>query len=185
MQNFIEFVPWIVFGLVYKFFGGLYPATAALMVSMGLLLAYDWLATRKVPQMHWALAILVWVFGTATLVLHDVRFLQWKASVFYWIAGLAFIGSTIFGRQTLLELLLAKGLPEDFKVPARSWKWNSVVMGLFYIALGGVNIWVAMTRSESDWVFFKVWIASPVAILFSLALVMWLLRGMFTRQDAA
>jgi intracellular septation protein len=183
MQNIIEFLPWIVFGLVYKFFGGLYPATAALMVSMALLLAYDWLATRKVPQMHWVLAILVWVFGTATLVLHDVRFLQWKASVFYWIIGLAFIGSTFIGRKTVLEMLLAKGLPEGFTIPSRSWKVNSVLMGLFYIALGLVNIWVAMTRSEADWVFFKVWIASPVAIVFSLALVLWLLRGLFARED--
>jgi len=31
MQTAIEFAPWIVFGLVYKFGGGLYPATGALM----------------------------------------------------------------------------------------------------------------------------------------------------------
>jgi len=30
MQTAVEFLPWIVFGLVYKFAGGLYPATAAL-----------------------------------------------------------------------------------------------------------------------------------------------------------
>ena len=45
----IEFAPWIVFGLVYKFGGGLYPATAALMVAMALLLAYDWLRERQHP----------------------------------------------------------------------------------------------------------------------------------------
>ena len=41
MQTLIEFAPWVIFGLVYKFAGGLYPATAALMVAMALLLAYD------------------------------------------------------------------------------------------------------------------------------------------------
>ena len=39
MQTLIEFAPWIVFGLVYKFGGGIYPATAALMGAMVLLLA--------------------------------------------------------------------------------------------------------------------------------------------------
>ena len=52
MQTVIEFAPWVVFGLVYKFGGGLYPATAALMVAMAMLLAYDWITSRKVPQMH-------------------------------------------------------------------------------------------------------------------------------------
>ena len=81
MQTLLEYAPWIVFGLVYKFGGGIYPATAALMIVMTLLLAYYWLRTRKVPQMHLALTIMVLVFGAATLILHDVRFLQWKASV--------------------------------------------------------------------------------------------------------
>ena len=40
MQTFVEFAPWIIFGLVYKFAGGLYPATAVLMVCMALLLLY-------------------------------------------------------------------------------------------------------------------------------------------------
>ena len=47
MQTLLEYAPWIVFGLVYKFGGGLYPATAALMVAMTLLLAYYWIRTRK------------------------------------------------------------------------------------------------------------------------------------------
>ena len=183
MQTVIEFAPWIVFGLVYKFGGGLYPATGALMVAMALLLVYDWLRERRVPQMHLILAILVWVFGTATLVLHDVRFLQWKASVFYWIAGLVFAGSAFVGKQSLLERLLASGLPEGYVVPAGTWRNSSLLMGAFYVALGVVNIWVALNRSEADWVLFKVWIAPPVAIVFTLVVVLWTLRGVFSKES--
>ena len=43
MQIAIEFAPWVIFGLVYKFAGGLYPATAALMAAIVLPLAYGWL----------------------------------------------------------------------------------------------------------------------------------------------
>jgi intracellular septation protein len=183
MQTVIEFAPWIVFGLVYKFGGGLYPATGALMVAMALLVAYDWLRERRVPQMHLILAILVWVFGTATLVLHDVRFLQWKASVFYWIAGLVFAGSAFVGKQSLLERLLASGLPEGYVVPAVTWRNSSLLMGAFYVALGLVNMWVALNRSEADWVMFKVWIAPPVAIVFTLAVVLWTLRGVLSKES--
>jgi len=183
MQTLIEFAPWVIFGLVYKFAGGLYPATASLMGAMVLLLAYDWLTTRKVPQMHLVLAAMVWVFGAATLILHDVRFLQWKASVFYWLAGLFFVGSVWIGKQPLLERLMAKGLPEEITIPPSTWRSTSLLLGIFYILLGVANIWIALNRSEADWVFFKVWIAGPVGILFTLALIVWMLRDVFFSRE--
>ena len=185
MQYAFEFAPWVIFGLVYKFGGGLYPATAALMGAMLLLLAYDWFATRKIPQIHLVLAILVWVFGATTLILHDVRFLQWKASAFYWIAGLLFAGSVWIGKQTLLERLLAKGLPEEVTIPASTWRAASLVTGTFYLLLGTANIWVALNRSESDWVTFKVWIAGPLVIVVSLGVIVWILWPAFTKESAS
>jgi intracellular septation protein len=183
MQTVIEFLPWIVFGLVYKFGGGLYPATAALMVAMALLLVYDWLREKKIPQMHLILAVLVWVFGTATLVLHDVRFLQWKASVIYWLIGILFGGSVWIGQKTLLERTIGAGLPEDAHVPATSWRNASLLTGVFYVLLGFANIWVARTRSEADWVTFKVWIAVPLAMIFIVGVVLYLLRGVLTKDS--
>jgi intracellular septation protein len=184
MQTLLEYAPWIIFGLAYKFGGGVYPATAALMAAMTLLLAYYWIRARKVPQMHLALTIMVLVFGAATLILHDVRFLQWKASVIYWLIGILFGGSVWVGRQTLLERIMGKGLPEGVVVPRASWRNMSLLTGAFYLALGAVNIWVALTRSESDWVTFKVWIAVPLAMLFIVGVVLYLLRGAFTKETA-
>lgn len=185
MQIFVEFAPWIIFGLVYKFAGGLYPATAALMVCMALQLLYDWLTTRKVPRMHLAVAILVWVAGAATLILRDARFLQWKASVFYWIFGLLFIGSIWIGKQPLLERLLGKAFPEGQSLPASTWRNASLLCGGFYLLLGFLNLWIAMNLSEDAWVTFKVWIAVPAVVIFTLAMGLWLLRDvLFTREDA-
>jgi intracellular septation protein A len=48
-----------------------------------------------------------------------------------------------------------------------------------------VNIWVALNRSESDWVLFKVWIAPPIAIVFTVAIVLWLFRGAFSKESAS
>jgi intracellular septation protein A len=53
------------------------------------------------------------------------------------------------------------------------------------VALGGANIWVAMNRSEADWVFFKVWIAPPIAIVFTLAVVLWTLRSLFGKESVS
>ena len=184
MQAIVEFFPWILFGIAYKF-SGLMAATAALMGGMVVLIAYDWITARKIPQMHLLLAALVWVFGAATLLLHDVRFLQWKASVFYWLLGVVFCGSVWIGKQSLLERLLGPAVPEEVQIPQRSWRSLSLVSGLFYIALGCVNLWVAQHRTESEWVTFKVWIAMPLAVAFSIGVALWLLRGLFSGKSAS
>jgi intracellular septation protein len=184
MQTFLEFAPWIIFGVVYKLAGGIYPATAALMAAMTLLLAYVWIRTRKVPQTMLVLTIMVLVFGAATLILHDVRFLQWKASVIYWLIGLFVGGSVWVGSKTLLERLMAAGLPAEHTVPASSWRNASLITGVFYVLLGFANIWVALTRSEADWVTFKVWIAIPLAMVFIIGVVLYLLRGAFAEEPS-
>ena len=87
MQSLIEFFPLAAFFGAWAV-GGIYVATAVLMGAMALLLAWDWFRMRTVPKMHLISAVLVWVFGAITLVLHDVRFIQWKATVFYWAIAL-------------------------------------------------------------------------------------------------
>ncbi len=185
MQTVIDFVPWILFGLVYKFAGGLYPATAVLMGAMVVPLVYDWVKERRLSQMHLVLAVMVWVFGAATLILHDVRFLQWKASVYYWIIGLALCGSIFIGKRTLLERFLGSSLPEGSSIPAGTWRSSSLIMGAFYLLLGFANIWVAMNRSESDWVTFKVWIAYPIAVVVTMAVMLWTMRSLFGKEEGS
>ena len=68
-------------------------------------------------------------------------------------------------------------------MPATSWRNASLLIGVFYVLLGFVNIWVAKTRSEADWVIFKVWIAVPLAMVFIVGVVFYLLRGVFTKES--
>jgi intracellular septation protein len=177
MSTLIELAPLIVFFLAYKFAGGIYPATVVLMAGMALLLAYDWLRTRSVPKMHLISAILVWLLGAATLILQDLRFLQWKSTVFAWLVALVFIGSTVFGKSTVLEQLLSKGLPDDARVEPRTWRNATLATAAFFILMGGVNLWVAFTMSEEAWVTFKSWIFVPAMFVFTLIVSFWLLRG--------
>jgi intracellular septation protein len=184
MQTLLEYVPWIAFGLFYKFGGGLYPATAALMVAMVVLLGITWLRTRNVPQLQLVLTIMVLVFGAATLLLRDVRFLQWKASVIYWLIGIMIAGSCWVGSKTLLERMLGGAISEETAIPATSWRNASLMTGAFYALLGFVNIWVALNRSEADWVTFKVWISLPVALVFLFGIIVYLLRGAVSKEPS-
>ena len=176
MQTLIELAPLIAFFGAYKF-AGIYVATAVLMGAMALLLAWDWFSKREIPKMHLISAVLVWVFGTATLVLHDVRFIQWKATVFYWLVAIVLGGSIWIGKKTLLERLMTAAIARGSHGPASTWKSTSLVAALFYLALGAVNLWVAYTMSEKTWVFFKTWLTIPLVFVFTAGLMFWILRG--------
>ena len=184
MQILIELAPLIAFFVTFKWFGGIYPATAVLMVGMLLLLAWDWLRTRKVPQMHLVSALLVWVFGAATLLLQDDRFIKWKATIFYWLVALVLAGSIWIGKSTLLERLLGKSLPEGVAVSASSWRNLSLVSALFYLALGAANLWIAFRMSQEAWVNFKTFVAVPLLFVFTLGIVFWIMRGQSRGESA-
>jgi len=183
MQTLLEYAPWIVFGLVVAFTKNIYWATAALMVVMTLLLAYYWMRTRKVPKLHLALTIMVLVFGGATLFFHDAKFLQWKASIVYWAIGLLLGGSVWIGKKTLLERAIGAGLPPEVTVPPASWRNGSLLLGVFNVLLGFVNIWVAKNYTDEQWGFFKSFIAIPASLIFILGIVLYLLRGVFTKDS--
>lgn len=176
MQQLIELAPLIAFFIFWKIYD-IYVATAVLMGAMMLLVAWDWLRTRQVPKMHLLSAVLVWVFGAATLILHDVRFIQLKATIFYWLIALVLGGSIWIGRITVFERLMGTTIPGDHKVSPATWRNASLVAALFYAVLGGVNLWVARTMSLETWMIFKTWISIPLVFVFTAGLLFWLLRG--------
>jgi intracellular septation protein len=176
MQALLEFAPLVAFFVAYRVWG-LYTATAVLMASMVILLIVDYLRLRRIPPMHTLSAVLVFLFGAATLLLHDLRFIQWKPTVFFWLASLAFLGSHWIGKQTLTQRLLSAALGgEEIRVADTTWKHLNLLWVVFYALLGALNLFVAFNLSEHVWVTFKV-VGLPVANLaFVGAQVAWLLR---------
>ena len=183
MQTLIELAPLIAFFAVWAKFG-IYAATAVLMGAMALLIAWDWLRTRRVPPMHLVSAILVWVFGAATLLLHDMRFIQVKATVFYWLLAIALAGSIWIGKKPILERLMGAALPEGATVPPERWRSLSLVYATFYVALGAANLYFAFATSEKTWVIFKAWVTVPLIFVFTIATMFWLLRGQTPGEPA-
>ena len=133
--------------------------------------------------MHLALAILVRVFGAATLILHDVRFLQWKASVFYWLIGVVFGGSVWIGKKTLLERMIGAALPEASRCRRASWR-NAVAAHAAFFTWRSVREHLGRLTPQRSrpGCHFKVWIAVPLAMSSSLGVVLYLLRGVFKKE---
>jgi intracellular septation protein len=177
MQFLFELAPVIAFVIAYKL-GDIYVATTTIMVAMAVMLAIDYLRTRRIPTMHALSAVLVFVFGAATLILHDKRFIQWKPTVFYWLVSICLLGSMWIGKQPLLQRLMGaalEGVEGGAKVSDTTWRRANLLCSVFYLLLGVANLAVAFNTTEATWVKSKfVFIA--VLFVFTFAQFFWIMR---------
>jgi len=173
MQALIGLAPLVAFFVTYTL-RGLYAATAVLMVAMLLLVAFDWLRERRVPPVHALSAVLVWILGAATLLLHNRLFIQWKPTALFWALSGAFIASFWIGERTLTQRFLAPALDERLQVRAATWRRLNLTSALFYALLGALNLIVAYSASERTWVYFKLFGLALLTFVFLAAQVVWL-----------
>ena len=177
MQFLFELAPVIAFVIAYVL-GGIYVATATIMVAMAVMLAVDYLRTRRVSTMHGLSAVLVFVFGAATLILHDKRFIQWKPTVFYWLVSICLFGSMWIGKQPLLQRLMGaalEGVEGAVQVSDTTWRRANLVCAVFYLLLGVANLAVAFNTSEATWVKSKIAFI-VVLFVFTFAQFFWIMR---------
>jgi intracellular septation protein len=172
MQLILEFFPLAAFLIAYKL-GGVYAATATLMVAMLLSVAISWLRTRTVSPMLGGSTVLVLVFGAATLVLRDIRFIQWKPSIMLWAVALAFLVSAFVGKQPLAQRFLQPTLG-DIQLQRRDWMKVNSAWVLFGLLIGLANLYVAYNFSEATWVDVKVFGLPASMFVFLIAQVFWL-----------
>lgn len=179
MQALLELAPLVAFAVAY-YLHGLYAATATLMVAMVALLAADLAISRRIPPMHSLSAALVLVFGAATLLLHNQRYIELKTSVFSWLVSAAFLVSFWIGKRTLVERLLrtalGAALGSEIRVPEPLWRRLNWTWVLFYGALGWANLVVAQHATERFWVNFNVWGLTFATLVFIFLQVLWLVH---------
>ena len=166
MRQLLEFLPLVLFFGAYQMdgdtvavsdwsytFDGIFSATAVLMVSTVVVwLLCSALAKKNDRRMMW-MAVAVVIFGAATLILRDQRFIQWKPTVFNWVLAAIFLGSQYVGERNLLQRLLGSQLALTRKVWSRL---NVLWIGNFTV-VGALNLFVAYQYEEAFWVSYKLY----------------------------
>lgn len=173
MNQLLEWSPLVVFFVMFKLYG-IYWATAALMVGCVGLMAIHRLRTGSFKTMHVITAGVVLILGTATLLLHDKRFIQWKPTVLLGAAAVAFLGSNVIGRQPLARRLLEGVFSEPLDLSRQAWLVINSAWAAWFAALAVANIYIAHNFAESVWVNFKVFGISVAMLLFMIPQVLWL-----------
>src|SRR5262249_17807299 len=117
---------------------------------------------RHLPVMPVVTAIVVVVFGGATLILQDEEFIKLKPTIIYVLFGGVLIGGLALG-QPLLGVVFASG----FNPPEEGWRKLTLRWALFFFALAILNEIVWRTQSTDFWVAFKVFGVVPLTFVFA------------------
>lgn len=166
MKQLLEFIPIILFVVAYKFDGstitlgdwrytldGIFSATAVLMIATVVQVALVWLIEKQLEKRLLWTGLAVVIFGSATLLLRDQTFIQWKPSVFNWGMAVAFAVSQFIGDRNLLERIMGAHLA----LPARIWTRLCWIWVAHFMTVGVLNLVVAYRFSEATWVDYKLY----------------------------
>ena len=164
MKLLLDFLPVIIFFIVYKSTDDIILATAVLIPATLLQMLYTWIKTRKVEMIQLVTLGMVIVLGGATVIFQDKTFIQWKPTVVTWLFAVAFLGSQYIGDKTIIQRLMQSAI----QLPQYAWRQLNYAWVIFYIVLGALNLFVAFTMDEETWVNFKLFGMMGLTFLFIL-----------------
>lgn len=198
-----DLFPVIIFFAAYKF-GGADPATTAswmksltgstpaldqapvmLAAAAGIVasivqLAIVYLRGKKPEPMLWISLVIVVVFGSLTIYLHNAMFVKWKPTILYWIfAAILFYGT--MAKKNFLENLMGKNI----ELPSDSWRKMQIGWELFFALAGVINLVIAYTCSTDFWVNFKLFGLTALTLIFTIGIGIWITKTAPKSQNDA
>lgn len=193
MKVFLEYIPLILFLILYKLdprafelggtqfsVGGIYSATAMLMVSTVVVYGFYLLKEKRLTRMQWIVVIAVLLFGTSTLVLRSEDILKWKAPAVNWLIGVIFLGSQFIGEKNMAQSMF----DHMVKMPAHRWKRLNFGWALTFFVVGTANLFVAFNFHEY-WVDFKVFGSFGLLLIATVAQIFYIYPYMEADETGA
>lgn len=193
MKQFLEYIPLFFFLIVYKLderlitigtieftFGGIFSATAFLMLSTVLAYGIVLKMNGSLTRMQWIVVAAVLLFGSSTLILRSEEILKWKAPVVNWIMAAIFLGSQFIGKQNMAKSMFG----QIVSMPDTRWTRLNLAWVLVFFAVGCTNLLVAFTYHEY-WVDFKVFGSMGMLILASIGQMFYIYPYLQTETEAA
>ncbi|MDH0749256.1 septation protein A [Pseudomonas sp. GD03842] len=184
MKQFIDFIPLILFFVVYKIspqavdimghsfmVGGIFSATAMLIASSIVVYGVLYVRQGKLEKSQWLTLIACLVFGSLTLAFHSETFLKWKAPVVNWLFALIFAGSHFIGDRLLIQRIMGHALT----LPQAIWTKLNIAWIVFFLFCGAANLYVAFTYQDF-WVDFKVFGSLGMTLIFLIGQGIFLAR---------
>lgn len=179
MKLLVDFLPIVVFFIVYKATGSLITATAVLIPATILQVLFTWWRYRRIEKMQLVTLGLVIVLGGITVFTHDGDFIKWKPTIVNWLFGAAFLISPLIGKgENKGKPVVQRMMEKSVHLPRQVWMRLNTAWVLFFVILGAVNVAVFSLMSEDAWVNFKLF------GMLGLTVVFILLQGIYIARHA-
>ena len=158
----LDLGPLVVFFVANARFG-IFVGTAVFMATIVAALAISYAVTRHVAVMPVVSAIVVLVFGTLTIVLHDETFIKIKPTIIYVLFGGTLLGGYIFNKP-----LLAIVFDAMFHLTEEGWRKLTLRWAGFFLLMAVLNEVVWRTQTTEFWISFKLFGFTPATFVFAM-----------------
>jgi len=177
MKFLFDLFPIILFFIAFKF-GDIYTATIVAMAATIGQILWVYYRHRKIEAMQWVSLIMIIVFGSLTIFLHDKTFIQLKPTALYWLfSGALFISAQFFNKNWI-QVLMGKQVTLKPTNAHSIWSRLNLAWSAFFFMMGALNLYVAFEYSEEAWVNFKLFGSTGLLVIFVIIQGIWLSRHM-------
>lgn len=151
MKQILDFIPLILFFVVYKTYGVQEAAIVLVFATVAQLLLLKHLY-KKVEKNQWIMGGAAVFFGLLTAYFNDLAFLKWKVTIINLLFALALLVSQFIFKKPLIQALLGK----ELSLPDQVWyKLNLGWIG-FFLLCALLNALISEYLSDDAWANFKV-----------------------------
>lgn len=151
MKQLLEFIPLILFFIVYKTYG-VQEAALVLVVATAVQLVALKVLYKKIEKNQWILGISVVFFGLLTAYFNDLAFLKWKVTIINALFATVLLVSQFVFHKPLIQMLLGK----ELQLPQNVWAKLNVGWAVFFLICMAINIIISEFFSDDAWANFKV-----------------------------
>jgi intracellular septation protein len=177
MKFLFDLFPIILFFIAFKF-GDIYTATIVAMVATIGQILWVYYRHRKIDAMQWVSLVMILVFGSLTIFLHDKTFIQLKPTALYWLFAAVLFISAEFFRKNWIQVFMGKQVTLKSENAHSVWLQLNRIWAIFFFVMGALNLYVAFEYSEETWVNFKLFGSTGLLVIFVIIQGIWLSRHM-------
>lgn len=177
MKFLFDLFPIILFFIAFKL-GDIYSATIVAMVATILQILWVYYRHRKIDAMQWVSLVMILVFGSLTIFLHNKTFIQLKPTALYWLFSAVLFISAQFFQKNWIQVLMGKQITLKPHRSTSMWLKLNHAWAIFFFLMGALNLYVAFEYSEEAWVNFKLFGSTGLLLAFVIVQGVWLTRHM-------
>lgn len=150
MKQLLEFIPVILFFIVYKL-SDMQTAAITLVIATLLQMIILKLKYGKIEKKQLIMGGAIVFFGCLTAYFNDVRYLQWRVTIVYSIFATVLLVAQFGFNTPLIKKLLGK----ELTLPDTMWNKLNVGWAMLFVLCVILNIYISQNLSEEIWVNFK------------------------------